>query len=90
MGLGVMADRTIDKPSIENTWRALAGRLATFAGSATALVALWHHVPPHVAALRGAGAWLVVLVVSRVGLRALCRAIDLDLAHASPEQEDAP
>ena len=85
-----MADRTIDKPSIETTWRALASRMATFAGSSTALVALWHHVPPHVAALRGAGAWLLVLVLSRVGLRALCRAIDLDLAQSSSKQEDAP
>lgn len=81
-----MADRTVDRPSIESAWRALAGRLATLAGCSAALVALWNHVPADVAALRGAGAWALVVVLSKLGLAVLCRAIDLDQKQASREE----
>ena len=73
-----MVDRAVDKPVIESTWRALGGRIAVSAASLAALVSLWCDAPAHVAVLRGAAAWALVLLLSRLGLAALCRAIDLD------------
>jgi len=81
-----MADRGIDRPAIESAWRALGGRLAVLAGSLAALASLLGGAPPHVAALRGAVAWAVLLAISKLGLAALCRAIELDQKHAEDER----
>jgi hypothetical protein len=53
--------------------------LAVAAGSLAALLSLLSHVPVPIACLRGAAAWALVLVVSRIGLVALERALTLDL-----------
>lgn len=57
--------------SIRTTWTALGHRTAVVAGAGTGLVALLGDVPPGAASLRGAGAWLAVLVVFRGGGRLL-------------------
>jgi hypothetical protein len=84
-----MADRSIDRPVIESAWQALGGRLAAIAGSLAALVSLISDAPPHIAALRGAAAWAVLLVISKLGLAALCRAIEYDRKpSAEPEEPE--
>ncbi len=50
-----------------DAWQALGHRLAAFAGALTALIALIAHVPVKNASLRGAGAWIAVLLLFRVG-----------------------
>lgn len=80
-----MADRASDRRTIEAAWSALGSRIAVAAGASSALVSLLHDVPPHVAAVRGAAAWAVLLAITRLGLAALSRAIELD--GAPPDEE---
>ncbi|MCA9002599.1 MAG: hypothetical protein KDB61_11795 [Planctomycetes bacterium] len=57
--------------SILSTWKAWSLQAAVFAGSATALVALLQHTPPWVACMRGAGAWLAIILLGKLFALAL-------------------
>ena len=73
-----MTDKALDKTAVENAWQALAGHLAVTAGALAGLVSLLSDAPPHVAALRGAAAWVVLLFVSKLGFKALARALECE------------
>ena len=84
-----MTDRPFDRLGIETAWNGLGGRLAALGGSLVALVAIQADVPPHVAALRGAGAWALLLLVSKFGRQALMHALDLDEKHTTSDASEA-
>ena len=81
-----MLDKGSGESSLQSSWRAITRRLAVAAGSLAALLSLLHHVPVSVASLRGGAAWLLVLVLSRLGWFALDRALDFDGASKRPDQ----
>ena len=60
------ADSHIMEFSLDSIWRALSNRAAVFVGSATALSALVAGAPARIASLRGAVAWVGILVISRL------------------------
>ena len=60
-----MSDSSSGRVSIEMVWLALGHRTAAAAGSFTALVALFQHVPVPVACARGAVAWLTIWALAR-------------------------
>ena len=83
-----MSDRGSGEFSLQATWRSLGHRFAVAGGCLAALIALVNHVPVSTASLRGAVAYVVVLVVAKLGLFALERAIALE-ARAESQDEEA-
>ncbi len=85
-----MADRSGGEVSLGDAWRFLSHRLAVAAGSLVALISLFHHVPVSTASMRGAAAFLAVLLLAKLGLFALERSIAFDSARDSEEQDSTP
>ena len=67
------------------TWTAFGHRTAVATGAGAALIALLRHVPVHIASLRGALAWLAVVLLFRLGRELLIRT-----GATNPELEKAP
>ena len=82
-----MSDRGSGDFPLHATWRSLGHRCAVAGGCLAALVALFNHVPVSTASLRGAVAYIVMLVVAKLGLFALERAIALDARSDSQDEE---
>jgi hypothetical protein len=85
-----MSDRSSGEVSLQTTWRSLAHRAAVAGGCLAALISLFHHVPVSTASLRGATAYAVVLLVARLGLFALERALEFDAQAESQDEEPQP
>ena len=73
-----MVDKVADGASLRSAWRSLGQRVAVAGGAFVAFVALFHHVPPSTAALRGGVTWLALLAATRLGGWALASAHQLD------------
>jgi len=82
-----MTDKRSDEFTLRHAWGPLSHRLAVATGSFVALVSLLHHVPVSTACLRGGGAFVALLIVSRLGLLAMEKTIELDRGHELPEDE---
>ena len=63
---------------MREAWRSMGHRAAVAAGALAALISLFHHVPVSIASLRGAGAYIAVLLVAKYGLVAFERARALE------------
>jgi len=74
-------------PVLRDAWRSATARLAVSAGSLTALVSLFHHVPVSVASLRGAVAYLAVRVVAHAGFLALRLAVAAERRASAGDEE---
>ncbi|MEW6073163.1 MAG: hypothetical protein AB1726_11315 [Planctomycetota bacterium] len=85
-----MFDRGSGGLSLAAAWRSLSHRLAVAGGCLAALVSLLNHVPVRTASLRGAVAYAAVLVVAKLGLFALERALALEARKETPEEETKP
>ena len=82
-----MTDKRFDEVALRHTWRPLSHRFAVATGSFVALVSLFHHVPISTAALRGAGAFVAMLIVARLGLLAMEKTVELDKPNETVEDE---
>jgi len=60
-----MADNCYGGIPLQNLFVALMGRLAVAAGALTALTSIWIGAPVHWASLRGASAWLLMLLTAK-------------------------
>lgn len=67
--------------SASDPLKALFQRAAVFVGAGSALVSLWSGVPVRVACLRGAGAWIAVLVLGAVWNSVLVLSLSDDRAR---------
>ena len=85
-----MSDRGSDGLSLRTAWQSLGHRLAVAGGCLAALISLLNHVPVLTASLRGAAAYAVVLVVAKVGLFALERALALEARMEASDDETTP
>ena len=85
-----MSDRGSGEPSLQGTWQSLAHRLAVAGGCLAALISLLNDVPVSMASLRGAAAYAAVLVVAKLGLIALLRAVSIEeQAEAQAQDEES-
>jgi len=80
------SDTSPGAPALAPTWTALGHRLAATVGAGAALLALVRHVPVGTASLRGASAWLAILVVTRSARALLDRRPPPGPAVAPPER----
>jgi hypothetical protein len=71
-------DKASGEVSLQSAWRPLARRVAVAGGCFAALVSLLNHVPVSVASMRGAAAFVVLLVIARLGLAALSASLAAD------------
>ena len=85
-----MSDRGSGGLSLQATWRSLGHRLAVAGGCLAALIALLNHVPIHTSSLRGVAAYVAVLVVAKLGLFALERAIAIEERAQEADDETNP
>ena len=84
-----MSDTPPGVVPIKSLWIAFGRRAATAAGAITALTSLLSHTPVWVASMRGALAWLAVIVLSHVGSKLLERTRpEQARAGAEGENED--
>ena len=82
-----MTDKRSDEVALRHTWRPLSHRFAVATGSFVALVSLFHHVPVTTASLRGAGTYMAILLVARLGLMAMQKTVEFDKTHETAEEE---
>ena len=85
-----MTDNAHGEFSLQATWRAMGHRIAVIGGCFVGLISLFNHVPASTAAIRGAAAWLGVLVLAWLSGLALGLAHRFDLADAERRKSEEP
>ena len=84
-----MSDKGSEEVSL-HARRVLVRRIPVAAGSFVALISLVYHVPVSVAALRGAAAYLAVLLVLKLGFFALEKSLAADLRARGGGKGESP